>query len=106
MEGTEDKPDIPIVTPVVNAAEETPSVVIHTAKDAGEVPDLTLHATLATLNGTLEKMNTTLERVLKQTEEVATAPVDAATNTAEEVIPEVKEPEPRYVRRGGRRVRR
>jgi hypothetical protein len=99
--------DVPVVTPVVETAQETPTVVVHTAKDTAEIPPALLHETLSTLNTTLEKMNQTLDKVLSKSGEVVETPMAAASpELPEEVEPEVPAPKDRFVRRGGRRVKR
>jgi hypothetical protein len=103
----ENMPDVPIVTPVVKTAEETPTIAIHTAQDAAEIPPAALGEAFHTLASAINRLSDVTERTLEASKEVVTEPITDSTEQAEDIAPDVVPPKPdKYVRRNGRRVRR
>lgn len=98
-------PDVPVVTPAVQAVEHTPDVVIHTAKDTAEIPPAALGEAFHSLASAINRLSDITEKSLEASKQVVEEPVAASTEHAEEIAPEVVEPEPRYIRRNGRKVR-
>lgn len=107
MDKNEELSDFPVVTPVAHAAEETPAIAIHTARDTAEIPPAMLAEAFGTLAGAINRLSDITEKSFEASQRVVEEPVEASTETAEEIAPEIEPPKPdRYIRRNGRRVKR
>lgn len=100
-------PDVPIVTPVAKTTEDTPTIAIHTAQDAAEIPPALLAESFRTLASSIDRLSMVTEKALEASKTVITEPIADSAEQAEDIAPEVVAPKPdRFVRRNGRRVKR
>lgn len=102
-----------IPSEAVQTTEKIPETTIHVAQQTPQVANDSLRELAGSIHTALGELTTVQRELLehlKSSKEVAqeavTEPLEGATTQATEIAPEITEPQTRFIRRNGRRIKR